>query len=390
MGINDILRKIAVLLERRQDSLFSYDVSKQKKYIDKLGNPRDEIERSYFQYKCQMEFNGKSITFLLNLVSLPVAVLYWFIYGKNTQVNQVYHRKLVFFRDGKPENILPKSLKNRYHIIESNPIEVSLLNKKDKKFIRNIICRYPLSWQFILKCLIKIGRYSFAIEKYSPEAIAVCAEYSFTSSVLTAYCKQRNIKHIDVMHGEKMYYMRDAFFKFDECYIWDEYYKKLLLTMRADRSQFIVEIPASLKFDGEWIRTQKYDYTYYLGAESEEVLRKISKILKKLYEDGKQISIRPHPRYSNIDLVKKIFDFVYVEDTNYLSIEQSLFQSGAAISLYSTVLNQALCNSIPIIIDNISNPKNFYRLKELGYICLYKEHTLLSELMEKKYHRNNC
>ena len=92
MGINDILRKIAVLLERRQDSLFSYDVSKQKKYIDKLGNPRDEIERSYFQYKCQMEFNGKSITFLLNLVSLPVAVLYWFIYGKNTQVNQVYHR----------------------------------------------------------------------------------------------------------------------------------------------------------------------------------------------------------------------------------------------------------------------------------------------------------
>ena len=107
-----------------------------------------------------------------------------------------------------------------------------------------------------------------------------------------------------------------------------------------------------------------------MGAESEEVLRKISKILKKLYEDGKQISIRPHPRYSNIDLVKKIFDFVYVEDTNYLSIEQSLFQSGAAISLYSTVLNQALCNSIPIIIDNISNPKNFYRLKELGYIRL--------------------
>ena len=64
MGMNDMLRKMAVLLERRQDALFSYDVSKQKKYIAKLGNPRDEIERSYFQYKCQMQFNGKESLFV--------------------------------------------------------------------------------------------------------------------------------------------------------------------------------------------------------------------------------------------------------------------------------------------------------------------------------------
>lgn len=384
MSMNDMLRKMAVLLERRQDALFSYDVDKQIKYIEKLGNPRDEIERSYFQYKCQMQFNGKGITFLLNLVSFPVAIIYWFKYGKKGQVNQMEPKSLVFFRDGKPENILPKSLKNKYDTIESNPVEGTLLTEKDKKFIKKIIYRYPFSWQFILKCLIKIGRYSFAIEEYSPEAIAVCAEYSFTSSVLTAYCKQRNIKHIDVMHGEKMYYMRDSFFKFDECYIWDEYYGKVLTSMKADRNQFVVEVPASLKFDEELPRIQKYDYTYYLGAESEDVLKKIAKILEKLYKNGKRISIRPHPRYSNMDLVKKIFAFANVEDTKKISIEQSLLQSGAAISLYSTVLNQALCNSIPIIIDNMSNPENFNKLKELGYVCLYKEHKLLSEVMEEK------
>lgn len=383
MGMNDMLRKMAVLLERRQDALFSYDVSKQKKYIAKLGNPRDEIERSYFQYKCQMQFNGKGITFLLNLVSFPVAILYWFKYGKKVQVNQLEHKNLVFFRDGKPENILPKSLKKRYKAIESNPVEGTLLTAKDKKFIKGIICRYPFSWQFILKCLIKIGRYSFAIEEYSPEAIAVCAEYSFTSSLLTAYCKQRNIKHIDVMHGEKMYYMRDSFFKFDECYIWDEYYGKILASMKADKNQFVVEVPASLKFDGELIRTQKYDYTYYLGAESEEVLKKISKILEQIYKSGKKISIRPHPRYSNIDSVKSVFHFADVEDTKKISIEQSLLQTDTAISLYSTVLNQALYNSVPIIIDNISNPENYNKLKELGYMCLYKEHKLLSEVVEE-------
>ena len=384
MSMNDILRKMAVLLERRQDALFSYDVDKQRKYIEKLGNPRDEIERSYFQYKCQMQFNGKGITFLLNLVSFPVAIIYWFKYGKKGQVNQMEPKSLVFFRDGKPENILPKSLKNKYDTIENNPVEGTLLTEKDKKFIKKIIYRYPFSWQFILKCLIKIGRYSFAIEEYSPEAIAVCAEYSFTSSVLTAYCKQRNIKHIDVMHGEKMYYMRDSFFKFDECYIWDEYYGKVLTSMKADRNQFVVEVPASLKFDEELPRIQKYDYTYYLGAESEDVLKKIAKILEKLYKNGKRISIRPHPRYSNMDLVKKIFAFANVEDTKKISIEQSLLQSGAAISLYSTVLNQALYNSIPIIIDNMSNLENFIKLKELGYVCLYKEHKLLSEVVEEK------
>lgn len=82
-------------------------------------------------------------------------------------------------------------------------------------------------------------------------------------------------------------------------------------------------------------------------------------------------------------LLKRYLLFADVEDTTQISIEQSLLQSGAAISLYSTVLNQALCNSIPIIIDNMSNPENFNKLKELGYVCLYKEHRLLSEVLEK-------
>lgn len=379
--MNDMLRKMAVLLERRNNALFSYDVNKQKKYIAKLGNPRDEIERSYFQYKCQMQFNGKGITFLLNLVSLPMAMFYWIKYGKKVQIDKLERKELVFFRDGKPENILPKSLRKRYQSIESNPVEGIILTIKDKNFIKKIIRRYPFSWQFILKCLIKIGRYSFAIEEYSPEAIVVCAEYSFTSSVLTAYCKQKKIKHIDVMHGEKMYYMRDSFFKFDECYIWNEYYEKVLTSMKAEKKQFIVEVPASLKFDGELNRTKIYDYTYYLGAESEEVLKKISEILNQLC--GKKIAIRPHPRYSNMEIVKKIFSFAIIEDVKKVSIEQSLLQTGAAISLYSTVLNQALCNSIPIIIDNMSNPGNFNKLKELGYVCLYKEHKLLSEILEE-------
>lgn len=383
MSMNDILRKMAVLLERRQNALFSYDVDKQKKFIEKLGNPIDEIERSFFQYRCQMQFNGKGITLFLNLLSLPLIIFYMGKYGKKRQIEMIEKKDLVFFRDGKPENILPISLKKEFQNIECDPIEGIVLTKRDKKFIRKIICRYPFSWQFILKCLIKIGRYSFVIEEYLPEAIVVCAEYSFTSSVLTAYCKNRKIKHIDIMHGEKMYYMRDSFFKFDKCYIWDEYYGKVLSFMKADDQQFVVEVPTSLRFDEMLPKSKTYDYTYYLGAESEDVLKKIAEVIEKLYVRGNKVSIRPHPRYSNLDMIEKIFSFANIEDTQKVTIEQSLLQTGEAISLYSTVLNQAIYNSIPVIIDNVSNPQNYNKLEALGYICIFKEHKLLSDVVEE-------
>ena len=64
MNLNNILRKIAVILEQKQNALFSYDINRRKNYIEEeLGIPKDDIERSYFQYKCQMQFNGKGMTF---------------------------------------------------------------------------------------------------------------------------------------------------------------------------------------------------------------------------------------------------------------------------------------------------------------------------------------
>lgn len=389
MNLNKILKKMAVLLERKQDALFTYDIEKQKKYVEKLGEPRDDIERSYFQYKCQMKFNGKMITFLLNIVSFPLAIFYLVRYRTTVKVKKSDKRDCVFLRDGLPLNVLPNSLKKEYPNIESNPEDGFLLTAKDKKFIKKIITRYGLSWHFILKCIIKIGKYSYAIEKYFPNAIVVCAEYSFTSSVLTLYCRERKIKHIDVMHGEKLYYMRDSFFRFDECYIWDEHYKRILTSLKAEKNQFVVEVPPSLKFNIELIKTNIYDYTYYLGAETETVLNRISEILNVLYKKGSKISVRPHPRYSNQVLVRKLFSFANVENVHEISIEQSLLQTKAAISLYSTILNQALYNSIPIVIDDVSNVFNYEKLQKLGYICIGKEHMLLSELLEKKYDRKS-
>jgi len=381
MSVNDLLRKAAVLLELKQDALFNYDVVAQKKFIHKLDNPRDDMERSYFQYKCQMKFNGRMISTLLNVVSFPMALFYAFHYGKDNNVKNVSKVDAVFFRDGKPENILPPSLKKEFGFIEQNTTEELMLKKQDKKFIRKIIRRYPFSWHFILKCIIKIARYSSAIKQYQPKAIIVCAEYSFTSSMLTLYCTKNGVEHIDVMHGEKLYYMRDSFFRFDRCYVWDTYYKKIFSVLKADKKQFRVEVPESLKFTNENKQEMEYDYTYYLGAENEDVLKKIASALSTLAQQEKRISLRPHPRYSDLNQVNKLFPFANIEDTGKLTIENSLLRTGHAISLYSTVLNQALNNGIPIIIDDVSNPEDFKKLKDLKYICLKKKHEVLSEMI---------
>lgn len=377
VSINTFLRNLAVRLEKKTDGLFSYDVNSQRKYIEKLGAPTDEIARSFFQYKCQMKMNKIGTKFLMSIASFPMALLY--LFKHSTTVVNIEKKDAVFFRDGKPSNILPSSLKKEYSAIEDDSIDGFILTKEDRKYIRMLIKRYPLSWHFVLKCMIKIGKYRFAIEKHSPNAIIVCAEYSFTSSVLTNYCRTLGVKHINVMHGEKLYYMRDSFFKFDKCYVWDSYYVELLSSMQADRKQFVVEIPDSLKFCDEPDKEDKYDYTYYLAAENDEILEKISQSLKLLSNRGKRIAVRPHPRYSNMESVKKFFAFIDIEDGSTVSIEKSLLQTGAAISLYSTVLNQAFCNSIPVVIDDVSNRAKFNKLKELEYILLNKEHRLLSD-----------
>ncbi len=376
VNINKLLRDIAVRLEKKTDGLFSCDVNAQRQYIEKLGEPADEAERSFFQYKCQMKLNRPFISFLMNVSSLPMALLYWF--KGSSDVLDVDKKDAVFFRDGKPDNILPSTLKKEFHDIESNPTDGFSLTNDDKKYIKKLIKRYPLSWHFVLKCMIKIGKYSFAIKKYSPDAIIVCAEYSFTSSVLTDYCRAFGIKHIDIMHGEKLYYMRDSFFEFDRCYVWNDYYKDLLSSLKADKEQFAIEIPDSLCFGDSAVRKDRYDYTYYLAAETDAVLDRIAQSLKILSERGKRIAVRSHPRYSNPESVKKFFGFADIEDVKSVSIEESLMQTGAAVSLYSTVLNQALCNSIPVVIDDVSNPAKFEKLRELKYMLLNKEHRLLS------------
>jgi hypothetical protein len=374
------LKIIARKIGTRQNNLFTYPVEKQKTYIEHFREPKDSIERGYFQYCCQMKLYGEPLHMLLNLAALPLSVIS-LAKCKSVCPEKEEPEDAVFLNEGHPLNIVPDSLRERYPNMPAVPSVGKCLSHEDREFLRSIFRRYPFSWMLWLKLIIKIAQYSYAITKYSPNAIIFCNEFSYTAPILIEYCHTRGVTTINVMHGEKLYYMRDTFSKYDEFYVWDQYYVDLLTDMGAEKSQFHVELPPAMRIEKQETVKIQYDYTCYLQDENEEALQTIASALKSLHDKGKRISVRPHPRYSDMKLVTKLLDFANIEDHKAVTIEQSLSQTGAAISLFSTVLNQAVNSAIPIVIDDVSNPERFAKLKELRYICLSREHKLLSQII---------
>ena len=326
-----------------------------------------------------MKLNNPLISLGINIASFPMIFCYYF--KSSSKITEVEKIDSVFFSDGKPDNIIPRSLRDEIGSLKKIDEKEEYFSKPDKKFFWKIVRRYPFSWHFLLKLLIKIRYYSYQIETIHPENIIVCCEYSYTSSILTAYCNDRDIKHINVMHGEKVFFMGDSFFRFNKCYVWDEYYKKLFTELRADNSQFVIEVPPSLSFASNIDAEKSIDFTYYLGIENQKEIKKIISSLSKLVEEGYRIAIRPHPRYSDMELFRNISNGIELEDCKSLSIEESLERTKNAISFFSTVLNQAYYNQVGVVIDDVTKPEQYNKLHEVGYIMLNKKHKLLSSLI---------
>lgn len=380
MDIIRLFRKIESFLQIKGREEYKKSVEEQKAYIVKLGVPKDDIERSFFQYKSQMFIRGRKGKAALSIGTFIVYFLIKAKYKRNKQ-SFICKRPAVFLPDGKTSDIIPLSLSEKYSGYELEEKKGYSLSISDIQFLKKIERRYSGHWFFLLKIMVKIARYSYLIGRYRPEALIVCNEYSFTSSVMRLYCKTKKVKLINVMHGEKIYCISDSFFRFDKCYVWDKYYVELFCKLMAEKKQFVVEIPPALKLDLPKTKKQ-YDYTYYLTDERNEMLKKLFRSLNVLCNAGNRIRVRPHPRYSDLEDVRKLCGgSIEYEDPYSISLSSSLAKTKKAISFASTVLNQAYNSGIPIVIDDITRPCEFLKLKETEYIMLKLEHLLLSELL---------
>jgi len=215
-------------------------------------------------------------------------------------------------------------------------------------------------------------------------AVMACILGTFLT-ILTAYCETRNVLHINVMHGEKMYYIRDSYFRYDRCYVWDAYYRDLFISMNAAPSQFIIALPPSMKINcAKHVNEGCYAYyKYFLTSQTKEQLVSISNSLQSLLMHGRKVKYRLHPRYSDRELVKQIVGKENVEYPEKVSILDSISNMDTAIGLYTTVLNQAYHCGKNVIIDDVTYPSEVKKLEEFKYIMIHKKLPLLSELIKK-------
>lgn len=379
MDIKELFKKIANHKYLKDYGPFEISYKKQVEFLNHINEPSNNVESSFCQYKCQCRLRSVYKRFLFNLLSIPLIFLYFI--KPNSRLTQIKSVKdvVVVFLDGKPSNIIPniEAFVDKEIIFSNGNNEY--LDYDDRVFFCKLFIKYFKSPFFLLKCLVKLRIYSYEINNNGNVSnIVVCNEYSFTSSFLTEYCIMKKIKHINVMHGEKLFYIRDSFFRFSECYIWDNYYKDLFNALRANNT-YIVSIPDSLAFKIKERPEIRYHFKYYLGGESPETLLNLYKILQVLSQRY-NICIRPHPRYTDVKWLKKNFEGIEIESSSK-SIELSVLETRNAISLYSTVLNQAFYNNVNIIIDDVTDYDKYIQLKDKRYIMLNKDHKLLSEIL---------
>ena len=357
---------------------------KQEDYLKKLKEPKDAIERSYLQYKCQSYFVLTWRRFLLNMISLFV-IWIWVLKILFCKKEKKEFVEAIIDTKGCNEKIVPLSLKKRFnHIQEINWEEGAYINGWDWNFLCTVIKRYPMSVWFLLKIFIKISNYSFFIQQYNPRVIIVHNEFSFSSSILTEYCRKKGIQHINIMHGEKLYNIRDSFFEYDEIYVWDEHYMHLFQKLRAKTNQYYIELPPAILIDTKTNQRGDCwcDLKYYATNQSENELKQIREIFDIIENMGLKCCLRPHPRNRNINRIKKYFRQDQIEASS-VTIEESLVNCRYIVGLYSTVLLQGYYIKKEIILDDIVYGETLKNLYEYDYLLLSKSYCLLSEFILK-------
>ena len=360
---------ITTTIQRGNKTLFDIPRLEEESYLRKLGPAKDDYDRSYKQYKCQNYFMPPWKVVIINIFAffflLPTVI---YLVLKRTIVNRQELIQAIGEFKGITE-IIPDTLQRRYKIVIAETSRPSL-SVRDLSYVLQMALRYPLAPYFTIKCTLKLGGYSQSIYCHHPDAIIVHNEPSFTISVLTNYCNKKGVKHINVMHGEKLFFIRDSYFRFDECYVWSEHYVRLFTSMNAAAGQFIIEIPHSLKID-----TQKYinksdyaDYKYYLAIYNEEEIRSIVESLSFVGRNGETVKFRPHPRYSNIKLLEKYVGKEKIENPNEVSILSSISNLKYAVGSFTTVLSQAYFSGKGVICDDVTFSEQYKKLKDLKYI----------------------
>lgn len=362
--------KILRFLEQGNRPIFDFPKEEQVAFLKQLGEAKDDIDRGYKQYFCQNQFvrpRWKIIAFnFVGAVLLPFVAFFFLL--KRIGVRKEESQACLIEKKGMPE-VVPLEVREKYKPSEDYEIGTSL-SIRDIGFLCRLVAGAPLHPYFTFKAMMNVACYSHLIYTYSPKTLIQFGEFSFSATILTDYCHRKGIKHVDIMHGEKLFSIRDSYFHFDETYVWGEHYVKLLTSLKAEPTQFVVAVPPSLHIDCEQFNKPEVfaNYKYYLAAYDEETIKSIVEAMAFAKLEGKTVKYRPHPRYSNLEWLRKYVSENEIENPKIVTIQESLANLDCAVGSYTTVMVQAYFSGKHVIMDDVAELKEYNLLKSLEYI----------------------
>ena len=371
--------KFLQLLQKGNKSCFDIPEDQQLSYVKIFADPKDDIDRSYKQFLCQelyVPLWKHCLWWCVSLIASPVALAV--LWMKGCHIHFVKEIDTIAEDKGMDE-IIPSALTDKYDLNHEGWHTGLGLSCKDVKYILSKIfgARQPY---FIFKTIVLIAKYSPKVTMYHPKRIIEHSEYSFGSSAITDYLHRRGVEHIDVQHGEKLLIARDAFFHYDECYVWDEHYVNLFRELRAEPTQFRIAVPPSLHIDCEVNRNPSVyaDYKYYLASNTEKEIESIVESMKFAKREGKTVRYRIHPRCTDLNMVRKHVKDEEIELPARVSILESVANTEYAVGSYTTVLLQAHLSGKKVLLDDVTYKDRFEKLKEFRYILAKDEIERLS------------
>ena len=373
--------KILVFLQKGDRSDFNTPVDGQKLFLSTFKEPLNDFDRGFYQYRCQNYFVPiwKRIVFnIVAAVGFPIVITYYLI--KRISVREENNIFAMIENKGM-EEVVPSEVRDKYNPLTEGYNEGSSLSFNDVAFLFKLIKRAPLQPFFSFKSMMNVARYSDMIKRHKPKVMIQFGEFSFSSSILTAYCHNHNAKHIDVMHGEKIFCIKDAFFHYDECYVWSDFYINLFQSERAYCDQFIVALPSSMRIDCPKFFKKEYyaDYKYYLEVYNEYEIRQIVESMSFAKKQGKTVKYRPHPRYSDVPLLRKYVSEDEIEYPKVVPILESISSSDNVVGLFTTVMAQAYFSGKNVIMDDVTYKKQFDKCGEYHYALVENVKDTLSK-----------
>lgn len=379
--INSFLSREKAFYQKAVDRYFERNLENDVKVFQRL-HPKDDFGRSIAQHKCQV-YPFKKDAFSLNCMAffLTPIVLVMLLLKKRTLVTNA-PSTIVCYNCFNLPGSLPEALQDKDITYLKSTECPYYLSRADVSFLVRFFFRSFWHPFLSFRVMLKVAKYRAIIDSFSNlKAIAITGEFSDSSSAMTQYCREKGIKHYDFMQGEAFSSPRASFFHFDKCFVWDQYYVDMFVSFGACSEQFEVSTPKCLQKIEPDIIEKTIEFTYYLGGDSDEELQIVRAALDKLMARGYVCVVRPHPRWSNMESVKKVFEGISIQDTSSVNINDSILMTKNAIGLYSTVLIQAFYNDVDVVIDDLSCPDKFKVLESYKYIMLNKPHKLLSELI---------